>query len=152
MKNILVLFILIAGFTQAQNSFGNEITIEPVKINHTTKISGDSIFVYINFEVEDNWMVYDSLDGEVGPIPISISTEGSTGATMQKIIKPELKQKFDDIFEVNLWYFQHSATYELIFTANEPTAVINISGEYMACNLTSGVCLPPAPFTFSVKK
>ncbi len=119
--------------------------LDPVKISSSSKISGNTLTVEITFKVQDDWMVYDSLAGEVGPIPLSVSHEGVVGGELISVKKPGLKHKFDDIFEVDLWYFTKEASYEFMYTLADvgSGASGNISLEYMSCNLTSGVCLPP---------
>lgn len=151
MKKLIALLIILSGYAKAQNDFGAPVSENPVKINQSHTQNGDTVIVNISFTVEEGWMVYDSIAGEVGPIPISISYDGSSNVKFISSAKPILKQKYDDIFEVDLWYFQHEANYTFTFVKTNKVAAVAINGEYMACNLTSGVCLPPAPFNFSTK-
>ena len=118
---------------------------EPVEIESKSTKSGDTLKLKINFIVQDDWMVYDSLGGEQGPIPLSFNNDAVLNMELIKINKPKTKHKYDDIFEVDLWYFTNKVSYELCFKILN--AKIPVSGtillEYMSCNLTSGVCLPP---------
>ena len=90
-------------------------------------------------------MVYDSLGGEQGPIPLSFNNEAVLNLKLIQIKKPKTKHKYDDIFEIDLWYFTNNVTYELDFLILDPSVPVSgtILLEYMSCNLTSGVCLPP---------
>ena len=141
MKSIittLLLFVFISANAQNQKQ-------EPVKIESKTLISGDTLTLKIDFSVQEDWMVYDSLGGDRGPIPLSFNNDAILNLELIKINKPKTKHKYDDIFEVDLWYFTNSVSYELCFKILNSD--IPVSGtillEYMSCNLTSGVCLPP---------
>ena len=141
MKSIittLLLFVFISANAQNQKQ-------EPVKIESKTLISGDTLTLKIDFNVQEDWMVYDSLADERGPIPLSFNNDAILNLELIKINKPKTKHKYDDIFEVDLWYFTNSVSYELCFKILNSD--IPVSGtillEYMSCNLTSGVCLPP---------
>ena len=141
MKSIittLLLLVFISANAQNQKQ-------EPVKIESKTLISGDTLTLKIDFNVQEDWMVYDSLADERGPIPLSFNNDAILNLELIKINKPKTKHKYDDIFEVDLWYFTNSVRYELCFKILNSD--IPVSGtillEYMSCNLTSGVCLPP---------
>ena len=141
MKSIittLLLFVFISANAQNQKQ-------EPVKIESKTLISGDTLTLKIDFNVQEDWMVYDSLADDRGPIPLSFNNDAILNLELIKINKPKTKHKYDDIFEVDLWYFTNSVSYELCFKILNSD--IPVSGtillEYMSCNLTSGVCLPP---------
>jgi len=139
MKNVISIFLFMIAFVSKGQG-----DLNPVKISSSSKISGDTLTVEIKFKVQDDWMVYDSLAGEVGPIPLSVSHEGVIGGDFISVKKPALKHKFDDIFEVDLWYFTKEASYEFMYNLTDVGGASgNISLEYMSCNLTSGVCLPP---------
>jgi thiol:disulfide interchange protein DsbD len=141
MKNIFTFLLLILLFSVNAHNQKNQ----PVKIDSEISIFRDTLTLKIDFSVQDDWMVYDSLGGEEGPIPISFNNSSILNLEFIKVTKPKTKHKYDDIFEVDLWYFTNAVTYELSYK------IINlkvpVSGtvllEYMSCNLISGVCLPP---------
>ncbi len=141
-KLVSILLLLLTGLvsTKAQNQ-----QQDPVKIESKTLISGDTLTLKIDFNVQEDWMVYDSLADDRGPIPLSFKNDAVLNMELIKINKPKTKHKYDDIFEVDLWYFTNKVSYELCFKILD--ANIPVSGtillEYMSCNLTSGVCLPP---------
>ena len=149
MKRIISIIsaLLIVVYANAQGAK------EPVKIESLTSVSGDTITILLDFIVEDDWMVYDSLGGEVGPIPLSFAYNNLKGIELIGVNKPKTKHKFDDIFEVDLWYFVKEAQYQLKFkVTNSDTYSGSVSAEYMSCNLTSGVCLPPQIFDYLITK
>tara|TARA_B100000401_G_scaffold437260_1_gene382460 strand:+ start:1629 stop:2087 length:459 start_codon:yes stop_codon:yes gene_type:complete len=135
---LLLLTVLVSANAQNQQQ-------GPVKIESKTLISGDTLTLKIDFNVQEDWMVYDSLADDRGPIPLSFNNDAVLNMELIKINKPKTKHKYDDIFEVDLWYFTNKVSYELCFKILN--AKIPVSGtillEYMSCNLTSGVCLPP---------
>lgn len=149
-KKLIIVFsfflILASIDLQAQN-------LDPVKIESSTSVSGDTLTIMVEFSIEENWMVYDSLGGEVGPIPISFDHNAILNLEFISIKKPKTKHKYDDIFEVDLWYFTNKASYELsyiITDSNLPYLGV-VSLEFMSCNLTNGVCLPPKSVDIPVK-
>ena len=135
---VLLFFVFVYANAQSQKQ-------DPVNIEANTLISGDTLTLKIDFSVQEDWMVYDSLAADRGPIPLSFNNDAILNLELIKINKPETKHKYDDIFEVDLWYFTNKVSYELCFKILD--ANIPVSGtillEYMSCNLTSGVCLPP---------
>ena len=133
---LLTVFVSIKAQNQQQG---------PVKIESKTLISGDTLTLKIDFNVQEDWMVYDSLADDRGPIPLSFNNDAVLNMELIKINKPKTKHKYDDIFEVDLWYFTNSVTYELCFKILDSDTPVSgtILLEYMSCNLTSGVCLPP---------
>lgn len=150
MKKVLIAFSLLFAFVVVK---AQDQTLNPVEVTSEAVVSGDSLLVTIHFKVEDNWMVYDSLNGDVGPIPISFNSDGVIGGDLISISKPITKHKYDDIFEVDLWYFTKEASYTLIYKIKDASVGVDgsVSLEYMSCNLTSGVCLPPKLIDISVK-
>ncbi|MBI34513.1 MAG: hypothetical protein CMP67_04025 [Flavobacteriales bacterium] len=142
MNRSITFIILLLSFisVSAQNTQN-----EPVEIESKSTKSGDTLKLKINFIVQDDWMVYDSLGGEQGPIPLSFNNEAVLNLKLIQIKKPKTKHKYDDIFEIDLWYFTNNVTYELDFLILDPSVPVSgtILLEYMSCNLTSGVCLPP---------
>jgi hypothetical protein len=141
MKNLFFLSIFILNFI----SINGQNQKEPVEIESLISISGDTLKLEINFIVQQDWMVYDSLGGNQGPIPLSFNNQEILNLELIELVKPKTKHKYDDIFEVDLWYFTNRVSYKLYYKIVD--LEIPISGtvllEYMSCNLTSGVCLPP---------
>lgn len=141
-KVVSIAFLLLTVFVsvKAQNQQQG-----PVKIESKTLISGDTLTLKIDFNVQEDWMVYDSLADDRGPIPLSFNNDAVLNMELIKINKPKTKHKYDDIFEVDLWYFTNKVSYELCFKIKDTNTPVSgtILLEYMSCNLTSGVCLPP---------
>ena len=152
MKKILsLLFVSIISIT---SSFATEEVL-PVEVKQTLIEKGDSVILKISFAVSDNWMVYDSIIGEGGPIPLTFDLNILSNVSLLKISKPaHLHKKHDDIFEVDMLYFKEDVTYEFIFLKEKKSEPYSFLGsfEFMCCNLTSGVCLAPRVIDINSKR
>lgn len=143
MKKILPILLFSLIFI---NAVFAEQEFTPVTTEQVLTEKGDSVFLTINFSVSPNWMVYDSIIGDGGPIPLTFDFSDLTNVSLIQIIKPvHLHKKHDEIFEVDMLYFKENSTYKFVFIKTEGQKPFSISGtfEYMCCNLTSGVCLAP---------
>lgn len=147
--SILISFTSIA--VKAQSFLDDEKTPVKTKVSNQENADG-SITINICFDVEEGWMVYDSLIGGDGPIPLTIDIEEKTNIKGIKIIKPKLKKKLDDVFEIEIMYFNSDVCYQIKANPiNEDKPIkISISYQYMCCNLISGVCLPPVYKTHTI--
>ena len=139
--NRILLFIcfgLTSGLLQAQAE-------SPVTVAQSKMIKGDTLQLTIDFIVDNDWMVYDSVSSDLGPIPLTFSFDGIQNLTYLNVEKPYLKTKYDDIFEVDLWYFKDTVSYVFNFKKVDALLESKIDGsfEFMSCNLISGICLPP---------
>ncbi|MDC1188275.1 protein-disulfide reductase DsbD family protein [Flavobacteriales bacterium] len=147
--NRILLFIclcLTSGLLQAQAE-------SPVTVAQSKMIKGDTLQLTIDFIVDNDWMVYDSVSSDLGPIPLTFNFDGIQNLTYLNVEKPHLKTKYDDIFEVDLWYFKDTVSYVFNFKKGEALLESKILGsfEFMSCNLISGVCLPPQVVDFVVE-
>jgi len=150
MKSIIIaLLLLVFVSINAQNQ-----KQDPVKIESKTIIYGDTLTFKIDFSVQEDWMVYDSIGANRGPIPLSFNNDAILNLELIKIHKPKTKHKYDDIFDVDLWYFTNRVTYELSYKIINSKAPVSgtVLLEYMSCNLTSGVCLPPNIYDLVITK
>jgi len=140
-KNLSLLFVSFLTL----NSVFAEKEILPVQTEQVFTEKGDSVFLAITFKVAEDWIVYDSIIGEGGPIPLTFDFSPNN-ITLVKITKPaHLHKKHDEIFEVDMLYFEENVSYQFVFVKTDKAMSYDISGsfEYMCCNLTSGVCLAP---------
>lgn len=150
-KGYLIFLMFVGGMLSTANAqFGNVDTV--VQVSAVDSVNANNVIVTIELEAEKDWMVYDSIAGEDGPIPISISPVLSENLVLSSVKKPKLKDKLDDIFEVQIFYFEGKVSYQLLFSKVDASKgySLNLELTYMACNLASGVCMPPetVPFTF----
>lgn len=142
---LFVLFVAVAVQAQIQ---------DPVQFKTALKTLSDTeaeiVFTAI---IDDGWHVYSTNLGDGGPISATFNTDKMTGAQVVGKLKPVGKEiaAFDKLFEMQVRYFENSATFvqKIKFTA----ATYHVEGylEYGACDDQS--CLPPTqvPFTYSGK-
>ena len=146
MKNLFAIYLIVltASFSFAQN---NEVVHDKVSFTQDSL----NVVMSITLAIDSSWIVYDSIAGENGPIPFSIVFEESSVVTPDQVKKPKLYKKYDELFEMDIYYLKGNVTYVITFskkTANS-TGLLSGSYEFMSCNLTSGVCLPPVQHSFS---
>jgi hypothetical protein len=147
MKNLF--FTCLLSMTSA---FLYAVDSEVVKDSVTYKYDNGMVEMTITLDIDSNWIVYDSIAGEDGPIPFSITVDEPAIVAVQGVIKPiGLHKKHDELFEMDIYYIKGVATYVVKFLETTLDASGNVSGsyEFMSCNLVSGVCLPPQQHTFS---
>tara|TARA_X000000368_G_C22896402_1_gene652034 strand:+ start:322 stop:780 length:459 start_codon:yes stop_codon:yes gene_type:complete len=144
MKMNKILTLLILSLFLITSVYGKKE--EPVKVEQVFTEKGDSVYLTINFKLSENWMVYDSIIGDGGPIPLTFDFSVLKNIVLVKIYKPtNLLEKYDDIFEVNMLYFKENVSYKFVFVKIDTNKSYNILGslQYMCCNLISGICLAP---------
>ena len=141
MKKIysVVLFVMLVGGICAQED------LAPVNIEVRNTSDSINTEVQIIFEIDSNWIVYDSITGEDGPIPLTIKANDDG-----YLVKPTLKKKYDELFAMDIYYIENKAVYEYIFHDKAVMEELVIEIEYMSCNLVSGVCLPPVNQLFTI--
>ncbi len=148
-------FILIQSVSAqiSETTQTTDVNTEVVQASVVFEKDSSAVNLYIEFLVEEGWIVYDSIQGE-GPIPLSITSLVVENVEVVRVKKPKLKSKFDDVFEVSLNYFSETVVYKVEYRIIDPLKPIKIKGEFefMSCNLTSGMCLSPTVKTFSFSK
>lgn len=136
---ITVLLNCFALFSFAQND------LDPVKLNVEKGLDSSKTEILLVFEIDSNWIVYDSITGIDGPIPLSIKANVNG-----LLVKPQLKKKFDDLFGMDIYYIEKEVVYKFIPENKLEKTTLIFEVEYMSCNLVSGVCLPPSTQLFTI--
>ena len=113
--------------------------------------TGDRLEMTITLDIKSQWIVYDSIAGKDGPIPFSLSLAEDPAIKILGVKKPKRQKKYDDLFEMDIYYFKDQAQYVFSFqnVSGQVGKKVTGSFEFMSCNLTSGVCLPPEAHSFS---
>ncbi|MDR1718571.1 MAG: thioredoxin family protein [Dysgonamonadaceae bacterium] len=124
--------------------------IEPV--SWTYELNDDSELL-LKATIDDGWHLYDQNLPEGGPISTSFHFETVKGAELVGSVKPQSKPivKQDDIFQMELRWFEHAVTFVQKFKLTDPAA-FEITGEltFMVCN--DNTCLSPTTEDFSFNK
>lgn len=131
MKNILTLlvfFITGLAFSQIQDPVKWKSSIE--------KISDTEYQIKLNAEIEGEWHMYSQFTPEGGPLPMEFIYENANEnyEPQGKAIESSYEIQFNDIFEVDEYYFSKKAefTHNIIITNPEvQNILLNIF--YQAC-------------------
>ena len=106
--------------------------------------AGDNLYrVELRAVIEPGWHVYDLGPYQDGPNPTVIAFKSDGGAVAEgdlQIFGTPVKI-YDDIFEMEIGYFEKEARFVQQFRLTAPEATVTAAVEYMACN--DQTCLPP---------
>lgn len=112
---------------------------------------GDLYRVELRAAIEPGWHVYDLGPYQDGPNPTAITFETDGGAVAEgdlQILATPVKI-YDDIFEMEIGYFEQEARFVQEFRLTAPEATVTAAVEYMACN--DQTCLPPSEEEFTLQ-
>ena len=144
MKKVLLVFQLLLVVILA-----NAQMMNPVKFSSSLKTNGSAeAEIVFTCKIQSGWHVYSTGLGADGPISASFHANKMDGA--QPVGKLQARgreiSKFDPLFEMNLRYFEGSATFVQKIKFTKPNYNIDAYLEYGACNEQN--CLPPSEATF----
>jgi thiol:disulfide interchange protein DsbD len=126
--------------------------MNPVHFSSNLKmLKGDEAEIVFTANIDAGWHVYSTDLGSGGPIAASFNVVKMDGAeTVGKLQArgKEIKQ-FDKLFDMDVRYFEGSATFAQKIRFTKPTYDIDCYVEYGACNDES--CLPPSEVQFKAK-
>ncbi len=112
--------------------------VEPVKFTSEIKKTGDNMYdLIVNATIDDGWYLYTQDIPEGGPIPTLFTFENEKGdyELVGKVKESPSKKKFDKIFEMDLTYFSHNATFtQSIKVLNADMAAVNATIDYQSCD------------------
>lgn len=118
---------------------------EPVKWNLSTEVVDNShVNLVIKAEIEDHWHLYGQYFGLGGPMPLYFEfTPDSKFELVDSVIEnPTPIVEFDDVFEVEVNFFEHEATFTQKIKVLSDQG-FNITGiiDGQAC-FEDGACIP----------
>lgn len=126
----LMLFgLFVAGQALAQMD-------DPVQWSATTKkIDNGKFEVIITARIDEGWHLYSTKLPEGGPLPTSFTFDKPTGYRLVGNIKEVSKSKteHDEIFNLELSYFEGEAVFSQFIELTADEAPININVEFQAC-------------------
>jgi len=134
MKHFLVVLIAFLSFS---NSFSQ---IEPVKWNiETEKISETEYNLIYNAEIDDHWHLYSQHLPEDGAIPTEFYYNedqlNKDFKLLGKAKESESITEYDKVFEMDLTYFDHEATFtQKIEVLNPEFKLIESEISFQACD------------------
>ena len=145
-KTILTLTALVMAIAmQAQ-------IMDPVHFRaELKKGTGAEAEIVFTAKIDPGWHVYSTDLGSDGPIQASFNVVKMEGA--EKVGRLEARgsviKQFDKVFEMELKYFEKSATFVQKIRFTKPDYDIDCYLEYGACN--DQACLPPSEAAFKEK-
>ena len=126
--------------------------MDPVHFSSKLKmLKGDEAEIVFTANIDAGWHVYSTDLGSGGPISASFNVIKMDGAEAVGKLQPrgkEIKQ-FDKLFDMDVRYFEGSATFAQKIRFTKPAYDIDCYLEYGACNDQN--CLPPSEVQFKAK-
>jgi len=124
----------------------------PVSWNFKLEDKGNSeIEIVASASIDPGWHLYDTQIPDGGPYPTSINIDEIKGATVVgkfKAVNSRLHKEFDKIFEMEIGYYETSATFvQRIKVTDKAKFVLKGDVRAQACN--DRECTPPIPIDFS---
>jgi thiol:disulfide interchange protein DsbD len=137
MKKILLSLVLFVSF------FGNAQILNPVEWKAKVVQKSDTEFELImNATIEDQWHMYSQFTPEGGALPLEFTFKESKGnyVLVGKTKESAYKKVFNDIFEVDEYYFSNKAQFtQLIKVVNPKLKEIKVHLEGQTC--IDGKCI-----------
>jgi len=118
--------------------------VDPVKFVSELKLLGNSdAEIVFKGTIDNGWHVYSTDLGQEGPIEATFNEVKMEGVEKVGKLTPKGKEikKFDELFGMELKYFENSVTFVQKVKFTKPEYVIDCFLEYGACNDHS--CMPP---------
>ncbi|MEX0313362.1 MAG: protein-disulfide reductase DsbD domain-containing protein [Allomuricauda sp.] len=104
---------------------------------------GDIVELVFTVELDDTWHLYGNKQNyDIGPLPTVFEFEKSNDYKLIGDVKAvDTKMKYDDVFEVDVNYFEHTAEFRQKVKVLSKDAVIKGSYEYQVCTMVDGKCI-----------
>lgn len=131
MKKIISLFALFLTF------MGTAQIVEPVKWSSSVvKVSDTEVDLIISASIENNWHLYSQFTPEGGALPLVFTFKNQKGnyQLIGKTKEGKYKKSFNEIFEIEEYYFQTSAKFtQRIKILNSKLKTISLLADGQAC-------------------
>lgn len=147
-KLALVVALAVFGFSTASAQI-----LTPVKWQFGVKKLNDKEAVVIaKATIDEGWHIYSQTVEDGGPVKTSFTFDASKDFALNgKTIEPKPKTKFEEVFGMEVPYFDKEVVFQQKVKLNKGQTVIKGFVEFMACDAER--CLPPdeVPFAIAVK-
>ena len=149
MKKVLFLLLIFVSLFTAQAQIVN-----PVKwSSRVEKISDTEFNLVMEAKIDDDWHVYSQFTPENGPLPAEFKFKDAKGnyELIGKVKESPYKKQYNDVFEVDEYYFEKKATFtQKIKVTNPKITTVKASIDYQVCK---EVCInQDNTFTFQLPK
>lgn len=138
---ILTLLVTVSVHAQFQN---------PISVKQEHKVNGAEGVITFTATIDNGWHLYSTDIPEDGPTPATFNVDAIEGAELVGTLTPMSPaiEKYDPMFEMQVKYFEKTATFTQKFKATAPEYKIEGYFQYGACNDES--CLPPTNCDFVI--
>lgn len=125
--------------------------LKPVKWQYASKkISDTEAVVLFRAMIDEGWHIYSQHVPEGGPEKTVIQLRPSKAyQPIGKVMEPEPKVKYEDVFDMDVPYFDGAVVFQQKVRLNEPTATVRGTIRFMVCDESR--CLPAEDIEFAVK-
>lgn len=109
---------------------------DPVQWSATTKkVEGNKFEVIINARIDKGWHLYSTKLPDGGPLPTNFTFDKPNGYKLVGQIKEISKSKteHDEVFNLDLSFFEGEASFSQLIELTADEAPININVEFQAC-------------------
>jgi thiol:disulfide interchange protein len=149
MKKFLLALITLLAFANV-----NAQIVKPVKwTSKVEKISDTEFNLIMEATIEKDWHVYSQFTPENGPLPAEFTFENAKGnfELLGKTKESPYKKQYNDVFEVDEYYFEKKATFtQKIKIKNPKLTSIKAKIDFQVCK---DVCINEFnTFTFQLPK
>jgi thiol:disulfide interchange protein DsbD len=145
MKKILHIVAMLAIVLSVQAQMADPVHFSTQLKTSSGKAEGEIVFTA---KIDAGWHVYSTDLGQDGPIEATFNAVKMEGVETVGRLTPQghVIKKFDQLFGMELKYFEHQATFVQKIRFTRPQYTIDCYLEYGACNDQS--CLPPTQVEF----
>ena len=145
MKKILHIVAMLAIVLSVQAQMADPVHFNTQLKTSSGKAEGEIVFTA---KIDAGWHVYSTDLGQDGPIEATFNAVKMEGVETVGRLTPQghVIKKFDQLFGMELKYFEHQATFVQKIRFTRPQYTIDCYLEYGACNDQS--CLPPTQVEF----
>jgi thiol:disulfide interchange protein len=148
--HFLALFILVAATSIsifAQEPVHFKVSADPAAIR-----PGETVTLWIDVELVDDWHIYSATTPPGGPFPTEILLDDGLLTQVGAVIQPDPVVEHDPNFDLQVEYYGKSVRFGIMATHPPEYAEpqVNAAGgiTYMLCN--ESACLPPTTYAFNV--
>ena len=138
--NVLVFCLFISASMSAQILTPSKWNYELSKKNIK---QGDIVELVFKIELDATWYLYSNIQNyDIGPLPTSFEFENNnTYQLIDNVVPVGTIKEYNDVFEVNVNYFEHSAEFRQKIKILSKNPVIKGYYEYQVCSTVNGKCI-----------
>jgi thiol:disulfide interchange protein DsbD len=149
MKKVLFFLLIFLAFANA-----NAQIVKPVKwTSKVEQLSNSEFNLVMEGKIDEGWHVYSQFTPENGPLPAEFTFENAKGnfELLGKTKESPNKKQYNDVFEVEEYYFEKKATFtQKIKITNPKLTSIKAKIDFQVCK---DVCINEFnTFTFQLPK